>query len=386
MKAWWKVSVALVLSLAVIAPAIADDAKDADPATQPAETTFAPANAEEGWKQTDAFMRDQSNPLPANERLLKGIQMMDVVWEMPSDAELKKKMVWMRFSLRLTLANLGEKDSVDLLKEDLQKYAQHEDLAVKTEAVDGQLTLELLLARSLDADARTELLQQKQQEIEAMPVGPLSTRLATTLAKNLSIVSDKAVASKIADGLASHFAESSDEKAQAIAEELKGFSRRINLVGNPIRVVGKKLDGQDLDFASLKGKVVLVDFWATWCGPCIGEFPDLKKLYAAYHPHGFEVVGISLDDTKSIVDTFVSQRELPWIVVCNAEGDDYKGFRDENAVYYGINAIPQMILVDRNGIVLDTEARGEKLAELLAEMFPDVEAPNLKEAEKDSTP
>ena len=208
-----------------------------------------------------------------------------------------------------------------------------------------------------------------------MEISPLSAKLGMTLAKNLEIVKDNDQASLIAESLASHFAKSSDEAIQEIATDMQGFARRINLVGNTMKVVGKKLDGADLNWASYKGKVVLVDFWATWCGPCIGEFPNMKKLYEAYHPHGFEIVGISLDDSKTDVEQFVAARELPWTIVCNAEGDDYRGFSDENARYYGINAIPQMIFVGKDGIVIDTEARGERLEELLAEAFPGVKVP-----------
>jgi thiol-disulfide isomerase/thioredoxin len=147
-----------------------------------------------------------------------------------------------------------------------------------------------------------------------------------------------------------------------------GAERRLALRGQPIELAGALLDGTPFDQASLAGKVVLVDFWATWCGPCVAEIPRVRELYDRYHDRGFDVVGISLDEDADDVAAFVGKHEIPWPIIHDRRGDDG---RPPLAERYGITAIPTMILVGRDGLVVSIEARGRRLEELLAEAFPD---------------
>lgn len=107
-----------------------------------------------------------------------------------------------------------------------------------------------------------------------------------------------------------------------------------------------------------KGKVYVVEFWATWCGPCKEEMPNVRRVYEAYHDKGFEVVAVSLDsekDKQKLLD-YCRANNLPW-----PQFFDGKGWKNEFAVKYSINAIPAMFLLDQDGKVVTTEARGEKL-------------------------
>jgi thiol-disulfide isomerase/thioredoxin len=141
-----------------------------------------------------------------------------------------------------------------------------------------------------------------------------------------------------------------------------GAVRRLKLVGNPLTVHGQTLDGKDFDWSKYKGKVVLVDFWASWCVPCKQEIPNIKKLYEAYHDRGFEVVAVSIDQGKAGPTKYMEQQKLPWICLFDMEpGKD----RESLTMYYGIFAIPQAILVDRDGRVVSMSARGEELERLL---------------------
>ncbi len=90
----------------------------------------------------------------------------------------------------------------------------------------------------------------------------------------------------------------SNEDIRSFGEVLKtGAVRRARLLtGDPVKVSGKTIDGKPFDISQYKGKVVIVDFWATWCGPCLAELPNLKKIYEKYHDRGLEIVGVNLDD------------------------------------------------------------------------------------------
>jgi len=125
-------------------------------------------------------------------------------------------------------------------------------------------------------------------------------------------------------------------------------------VGKPLDIRFTAFDGREVDLAKLKGKVVLVDFWSTSCGPCIAEMPNVKAAYEKLHDRGFEVVGISLDDKEGALRRFIQEKALPW-----PQHFDGKGWQNQFAVQYGIFSIPTMWLVDKRGNLRDTNARGD---------------------------
>ena len=120
-----------------------------------------------------------------------------------------------------------------------------------------------------------------------------------------------------------------------------------------------------MDLAKLTGKVVLVDFWSTTCGPCIAEMPTVKAVHEKFHDRGFEVVAVSLDDKESALRRVIKEKELPW-----PQHFDGKGWENQFAVRYGIFSIPTTWLVDKRGNLRDTNARfglERRIASLLAE-------------------
>lgn len=126
-------------------------------------------------------------------------------------------------------------------------------------------------------------------------------------------------------------------------------------------------------------QVTLIDFWASWCGPCIASFPELKRLYAAYKDHGFEIIGVSIDDNYEDWNNAAIEQELPWIDV--GELKDWEG---PVAVSYGVGFIPKAFLVDPNGCVLKKNVRTDMLEEALVQRFGEIPEVEADAAETDS--
>jgi len=123
----------------------------------------------------------------------------------------------------------------------------------------------------------------------------------------------------------------------------------------------KDVNGNPLSISALRGKVVLVDFWATWCPPCREEIPNLVTLYKKYHDNGFEIVGVSLDDNKQQLLDFAKANGMVWPLYF-----DPKGGEGELPEKYGIEEIPATFLLDRSGKIIALNLRGEETGQALA--------------------
>lgn len=171
---------------------------------------------------------------------------------------------------------------------------------------------------------------------------------------------------------------SSGEKSRALADELvkssapdeikeaaKAVLKKMDMVGKPLHIKFTAVDGREIDISKMAGKVLLIDFWATWCGPCIAELPNVKAAYDRLHPKGFEIIGISFDKDKDSLVRFVAEEKMTW-----PQYFDGLGWKNKLGTEYGINSIPAMWLVDKKGNLRDPNGRDDlekKVEKLLAE-------------------
>ncbi|MCY3540467.1 MAG: TlpA disulfide reductase family protein [Gammaproteobacteria bacterium] len=142
-------------------------------------------------------------------------------------------------------------------------------------------------------------------------------------------------------------------------------------------------DDEDVVLFDLLGErdFVLIDFWASWCAPCIADFPELKKLYSAYSDEGFEIVGVSIDDNMEDWKEGVEEHELPWVNL-----GELKDWGGPVAVSYGVSAIPAGFLVDSEGCIYKKDVRPAALKEFLVDRYGMDESLEEPDEETEDTP
>jgi len=163
------------------------------------------------------------------------------------------------------------------------------------------------------------------------------------------------------------FADDKDPQlAEGAKQTLAKREKMKALKTKPVDLKFTAADGHEVDLANLRGKVVLVDFWASWCGPCMAEAPNVVATYQKLHAKGFEIVGISLDQEKPAMEAAMKEKGMTW-----AQYFDGKGWENKISSAFGVRAIPAAWLLDKKGMLRESGLRGEALSagveKLLAE-------------------
>ena len=136
-------------------------------------------------------------------------------------------------------------------------------------------------------------------------------------------------------------------------EKLLVVAKRFEMVGSPITFSGVDTAGNKIASSDFKDKVVLIDFWATWCTPCISALPEMTRLHKTYNKQGFEIVGVSVDKNTKELTKFLEAKKLPWKIISDTATSEKGGTR--LASHFGISEYPTLILVGRDGKILATD-------------------------------
>jgi thiol-disulfide isomerase/thioredoxin len=279
--------------------------------------------------------------------------MMEQAMRRAGNAELAERLL--NNALRAVTEKANEIDSQELLD-------------VATELRGQQLMARLQQRVEVDADDIELLLSDIKRQLARKTVSGLTSadvQFPIHLGRAFEYADQGELAEDVYHTVIAAIGETDDERLARTAKMLEGSIRRMSLLGNRLELKFTAVDGRDFDLAELRGKVVLIDFWATWCGPCVAGLPELIELRKEHGDKGFEIVGISFDNDKAALENFVAERKMPW-----AQFFDGNGWENTYGLQYGISAIPAMWLIDREGKVVDLNARtklGEKIERLLDE-------------------
>jgi peroxiredoxin len=203
--------------------------------------------------------------------------------------------------------------------------------------------------------------QRGVKQVEFVKNNPNSFFALVALSEVAGTYTDMATAQTLLDGL------NKDFRGTDIGKELiqRITAQHLTAVGKPApNFTQNDVKGKPLSLADLKGKVVLLDFWASWCSPCRAENPNMLKQYKMYKDKGFEILSISLDSKQDAWEKAIADDGLPWLHV-----SDLKGWNNAVGRLYGVRGVPACYLIDKNGKIIADNVRGEKLNEKLAEIF-----------------
>lgn len=247
-------------------------------------------------------------------------------------------------------APIAPPDKITAVLREVQK-----DATASTKDKDTARVLLLnLLAMSGPAEEFVKEVQAYQRD---NPKEELSTGLHIMLLNRLVEIDPAKAQKALAEA-----AQSSDE---IVATTAKDYQRWIPMLGKPFNLKFTSVDGQEIDTAKMRGKVILIDFWATWCAPCLQTIPESVDLYKRYHDKGFDILGISLDQSKEKLLELTKAAKMTW-------PQYFDGLIYDNKISssFGITSIPQMWLVDKNGNLASITARmglEQQVKKLLAE-------------------
>ena len=345
------------------------------PATKPADPFAVPEGTDS--KLLGLFLSRLSRAQPkasTPEAYLEHFQKLEKVADellgRELDEEMALQVVRMKIEILSILPRVGDEEAEKRRSEFLTKSLEDPRPAVAKMVKQFLKGEKVQNIAALKKTERAALIQELAKDIQDGELTEDEVQFALLAGNTLAEAGENEEAAAAMNLFAKYIEANGSPNAAKIVTSFRGTAKRLTLPGNLIEIAGTKLDGTEFKIEELKGKVVLIDFWATWCGPCLAELPNVQEQYELYHDKGFEVVGISLDDDRAELEAFLKEKKLPWIQLHQNDGS---GWGNENAARYSISGIPACFLIDQEGKVVSLECRGKDLPELLAKLLGPVE-------------
>jgi thiol-disulfide isomerase/thioredoxin len=359
----------VVVALAAVA-ALPNSARAAGPATRPLPPTT------QGGRDPQAILQDLQKVAGEFQGILGSVDIFSDVAKRkeiaPKALPLFKRALALtdelavykpsaktdRYSLVAIMALLGDVDAVA----QLDQAARSDNASVALAGKGMQLMLRWWQAGK-DAAAQAKVMTDVETLAKANADQDFMVQLVGSMVQRAA---DASIRQRAADVVTKTL---TSPRAKGLAEEIEAEIKLAALEGKPLTIAGVQVDGQQFSTASWKGKVVLVDFWASWCAPCREELPRVKKAYRDFHAKGLEIVGVSCDENDATLKAFIEKDgDIPWPQLF----DKAKPGWHELAKQFGVQGIPTMFLIDKKGVVRSIDAR-EDFEELIPKLLDEKE-------------
>ena len=215
--------------------------------------------------------------------------------------------------------------------------------------------------KSLNDKFREKIAQRAADQLKFAKDHPSSSFALVGLSEALTFEKKAAVLKPVYAGLSEELR--SSKKGKEVDQRIKSLTLTVpGAVAPDFKM--NDVNGHPVSLADLRGKLVLLEFWASWCSPCRAENPNLKKQYELYKSKGFEILAVSLDSDKDKWKDAIAKDGVPWLHV-----SDLKGWGNAVGALYGITAVPAGFLISPEGTIIANDLRGESLNKKLAELF-----------------
>jgi peroxiredoxin len=265
---------------------------------------------------------------------------------------------------------------------DTKLYLEYNELAkgqkIRTDSLESVFNNALIVQKldSLSADSLSKELQKPYEKMIASYSDVIAKKIKENPSSLASIMAIQQIKPEIYldvykaldKGLSEKYPNNADIKSfhgmVQQTEMMVSRTQAIKVGAEAPELILPMPNDKDLPLSALRGKVVLIDFWASWCGPCRKELPNVKRCYEKYKSKGFEILGVSLDKNRDEWIEAISKEGLTWPQV-----SDLKFWQSEAVQIYAVQSIPYTVLIDKNGIIIATDLRGAELDKKLAEVL-----------------